>query len=494
MPWAWTRMSSQFLGRILLGKSYFQPLMKDNLSSIIASVNQELGRLVHPAADLRAQHHLMVAEAVSRKLLSSISGKYIDHSTGSGEIDLQTAVQNLFCGAVAVGNLPLARSLLDTNPSVMSNIDAENPYFGRPLRLAAASGHLQIVRFLLELGANPRHSSNVPDDISEDTWELRGDKFTNLTKLHHVYLTPAGCALGDAVLRGHKSIADLLLGPRYRLCPIRDKPELARVLMAAARGGHTELIHSILSITGISLNYFSGLQEEMLRKSARYGHEGVVKMLLDCGTDINSFPYMDYVHKNGNPLSAAASQGNYRMVQFLMHQGAVVNQREAFPDHATMDPVEYAARCGHEEVVELLLQNGACPVRAFKMAVYNIQVHMVSWLLKRDPSLLWIQFRGAILGEIALQRAIYSRNPRMIIVMVDAGISVNKPIRGFLPISHAKRSSTKEIEEFLLRLGAVDDSSVDRDDSITDEITETSFVGVGRVVVTTRTWDWIGKY
>ena len=59
---------------------------------------------------------------------------------------------NLLSGAAIIGNLSVLESLLGRSESSSASVDTNDvtPHFHSPLTLAAAWGHLDIVRYLLD--------------------------------------------------------------------------------------------------------------------------------------------------------------------------------------------------------------------------------------------------------------------------------------------------------------------------------------------------------
>ncbi|HEY7115370.1 MAG TPA: ankyrin repeat domain-containing protein [Tepidisphaeraceae bacterium] len=89
------------------------------------------------------------------------------------------------CTAARVGDLGRVRELLDQDPSLANQVSEYVFGVGSPLQNAAGGGHLEIVRLLLERGADP----NLPEEG----------------------IAPHGRALYSAVYHGHHEIARLLL-------------------------------------------------------------------------------------------------------------------------------------------------------------------------------------------------------------------------------------------------------------------------------------------
>lgn len=95
----------------------------------------------------------------------------------------------------------------------------------------------------------------------------------------------------------------------------------------------------------------NGIQgETALHKAIVRGHEGTVKLLLDCGADVN-LPN----HHGKRPLHLAVQSGNMGITQVLIGAGADLEA----PDACGERPLHLAAASGHDHVAHLLLQHGA---------------------------------------------------------------------------------------------------------------------------------------
>ena len=112
------------------------------------------------------------------------------------------------------------------------------------------------------------------------------------------------------------------------------------------------------------------------------GNASRVRLLLNCGADVNAqvdpdyhFPWGDqdgqdiygksYTRRYWTPLATAASAGDTRIVRLLLSQGANVNEKglgfygEGGDSFELETPLNWAATQGHLEIVRLLLQRGA---------------------------------------------------------------------------------------------------------------------------------------
>jgi len=109
--------------------------------------------------------------------------------------------RNLISGAIVIGDFPLAQSLMG---KISVNVNRVNLYFGRPLHTAAAWGRIEIVRYLLDHGADPNRSTGPQEEDNDDDWEH--------PCLHsrHEYRSPEGSALRVATLGEHEKKNHLL--------------------------------------------------------------------------------------------------------------------------------------------------------------------------------------------------------------------------------------------------------------------------------------------
>ncbi|KAI9668110.1 MAG: hypothetical protein M1821_000930 [Bathelium mastoideum] len=484
-------MSPPLKGRILLSKSRSDEATGDKVLFVIASVNRALDDLTQPTEGEQVKQHQIIAESASHQY----PGYSWQIEGGIEDIDEKVEVQNVFSGAIALGAMPLVKTLLWDRASPLPDVNRESPYFGRPLQIAASWGHVGIVRYLIACGADPRASSSTSWGGDDKDWELNTDCEPN-TDLYigasHVYRSPEGSALRAAVLSGHEDIVRLLLQPEYRLSLA--KTEYLRAVVAGSRAGRLDLIELLLQKASKTVLDFPGLGEVMLWEAAGHNQQGVVGFLLKAGVHVNAAPHPDCLG-HGCAMSIAASQGNAPMVRFLLGHGA-----DACFSHVSqnfLDPIEIAARHGHKEVVELLLEQGADPARAFIKSADGGQVSLVKRLLRLYPDLhtqRWIDERTV--GMWALERAIYVKNPDVIRLMVEVGVPLNE---GYsyddLPIVLAKLRAADWVVDLLLLLGARNEEVIiDRRDDIYDEEHYPFQLQRGGVRITRRTWEWVSRY
>ncbi len=84
--------------------------------------------------------------------------------------------------------------------------------------------------------------------------------------------------------------------------------------------------------------------------AARYGHVGVVRMLLEASAEVDAADNL-----GRTPLHLAAERGHREVVHVLLAAGANVRA----VDHFDMTALSYASEAGHEAIVRLLLDANA---------------------------------------------------------------------------------------------------------------------------------------
>lgn len=319
------------------------------------------------------------------------------------------------CTAAWFGDLNRVRELCEQDGALANYPSSYVTYYpsaGTPLRNAAEGGHIEIVKLLLERGADP----NLPEEG----------------------IAPRGHALHSAVVRGHIEIVKLLLAhgahPNVEIessadtlsaalatagyCYVKPNAEMVELLCShgASRAVHL-LAYSgdvLTAAAAFAANPALANDPEALANAAGEGKEAFVRLLLRYQPDLPSrvtFPSwsvgaktrelnellfqhgmnasardwlettpLHYLAGNGDvekagwfiehgadlhardedicstPLGWAAKAGRKQMVEYLLEKGAKTNLPDD-PPWAT--PIAWATRRGHGEIKELLARHGA---------------------------------------------------------------------------------------------------------------------------------------
>ncbi|KAL8995032.1 MAG: hypothetical protein Q9169_005158 [Polycauliona sp. 2 TL-2023] len=220
-------------------------------------------------------------------------------------------------GSGHVGILRLLSSrLCTTNREVV---------LSRALRQASASGRAIVVEYLLDSGA----------DVN--SWST------------------AGGALHMAARLGFIKVVRILL--ERGADPNLDARDAGQPLFSAARNEHTEVVQVLLD-HGASINarlelqatrHTSAYSYSVLARAARNGELKMVRFLLEKGVD----PMVD--GDGDRALQQAAAWGHEDIVRLLVELGVDINGRGGKEE----PPIIYAMMYAQQHVVELLLELGA---------------------------------------------------------------------------------------------------------------------------------------
>lgn len=362
-------------------------LERSALHSSVSSGHTEVVRaLIRRGADVNARHRgdamYAVLDAVrfghteTLHALLEAGARLSDVTTDEGYTALHIAASQ--------GHLGLLRRLLNKNLSL--DINAKTVEGSTPVNTATYAGRVDVVRMLLDRGAN----ASIVDSAGWTPlhWAVEGNH-PRIVKIlfEHGADPSAESADGDTPLSmapgflegtdlEHMEMA-LRLGIEDASSSGANKIALKQ-LLSAAEFGNLDLITSLLQDGGVSVNladedgYTSLLfasengQHEAVRLlirmggevnaknavgenciwlASRYGHEAVVRTLLENGADVDSADELEQT-----AISAAAEGGHMRVVESLLEKGADVGIRTSYGETVH----RFAAKGGHDDVVHVL--------------------------------------------------------------------------------------------------------------------------------------------
>ena len=280
--------------------------------------------------------------------------------------------------AASTGNLDLVTYLIRNGASISPGDD----HGKLPLHYAVMSGSTAVVRAMLAKGADTqaqddegRFPRDFSDPISLMHWILRHganleaqDDFGN-TALHHF------------AKEGDFSAVTALLDQRADIEAIEEKGFTP--LLRAAGAGQADVV-ALLIERGANVNYNNGAGATPLSYAVYRGHVAVSEQLLDAGANINELdedtpspltmacqsklsdaaimllrrgaePNIRASHDH-IPLHVAARYNLISLVQAILERGGDVNNRATDTDSTALAE---ACRHGHIEAARLLLEHGA---------------------------------------------------------------------------------------------------------------------------------------
>jgi len=277
--------------------------------------------------------------------------------------------------AAAKGDLARVRELLEPDPTLANRVADYNSYYvgsGAPLKNAAIGGKIEIVKLLLDYGADP----NLPEEG----------------------IAPRGHALHTAVCRGHIEIVKLLL--EHGAYPNVEVESSADTLSAAlGEAGYSivrnqEMVDLLCSYGAARPVHLLAHCNDLQTAAAVFaanpaladdpdalgsagGHEGFIRLMLRYQPDLpkrraiggGTRAITELLFQHGmnpnqpnwlriTPLHSFAESGDVANATIFIEHGADLN---ALEEEFCSTPLGWAARCGKTRMVELLLRRGAKP-------------------------------------------------------------------------------------------------------------------------------------
>ena len=338
----------------------------------------------------RSNHLELIEDAVKNNNFDDVEDIYrtinLEYTDGIG-----SGNENLLHITCRKGSLEIVKFCVLEKGLDVNSVDL----LGRTgLILAARRGHLRIVQFLIERGA----------DIDKQSVNQLGFSVTS--------------ALTSAAREGHLEVVQCLVKNGAGV-NVPDRMG-ATALTFAASGGHLQIVQNLLD-NGADLGVQSSRGRIALIEAAGGGHFSVVECLMEKGADVN------VMNKHGmTALMFATQNGHLKVVEYLLEKGADVNVQ----DKQGCTPLMVAIRRGVEQVVTILLENGAeievqskTGYTALACAAEEGNLQVVQWLAEKGADLNVLDKKG----ETPLIRAAESaQNFEVVKYLVKIGADVGR--------------------------------------------------------------------
>ncbi|KAK7433683.1 hypothetical protein VKT23_020630 [Stygiomarasmius scandens] len=245
------------------------------------------------------------------------------------------------------GHLHVVKFLVE----VGADVNAVGGRYGTTLQAAALRGHLDVVKFLHEKGADVNAVVGEYGTALQaaaywghlDVVKFLVEKGADVNAVGATY----GTALQAAAWREHFDVVKFLHEKGADVNAVGG--EYGTALQGAARWGQLDVV-KFLHEKGADVNAVGGEYGTALQAAAFEGHLDVVKFLHEKGADVNAVG-----GEYGTALQAAAWRGHLDVVKFLHEKGADVNAVGG--EYGTA--LQAAALRGHLNVVKFLHKKGA---------------------------------------------------------------------------------------------------------------------------------------
>ena len=256
-----------------------------------------------------------------------------------------------------------------------AEVDTRDKDHSTPLHFASRYGKLEMVRLLLDLGADPE--ANAEGDMGEKPLhdvsrgeyrsqeegvciaQLLLEHGADVNTRRNDHWTP----LHTASYLGNVEIARLLLDhgadPEANAEGDMGEKPLHKVSVGDYRSQEDGVrVAQLLLERGADVNTRRHDHQTPLHVASYFGNVEIVRLLLDHGADSEANAEGDYGSKPLHSLSCGKfkyQEDGVRVVELLLDRGADVNTRR--DDHWT--PLHLATICGKFDIAQLLIDRGA---------------------------------------------------------------------------------------------------------------------------------------
>lgn len=297
-------------------------------------------------------------------------------------------------------------------------LDKENKAGNTPLIVASADGHEDIVKSLVEYGAN-------------------------VNKISNAGMTPLFAA---AILFGDVSMVETLctLGADINL------KISGKTLLSYAIGTQNEAMIACLVELGADVNMANNDGKNPLILAADKGNISIIEYLVAKGAEVNQVDRKS----NVSPVFLAAQNGHEEIVKYLVECCANVNRERG--DGAT--PLWIANKNGHIAIVKYLLEHGSDPNKG---GGFNVPTQLTIAALGGNEDMVRLLVRygadihkGSSDGTTPLFAAVDTGNIKMVSTLKRLGADVNAEVKGGRLLNYAIRKKDEPMILRLVNLGA----------------------------------------
>ncbi len=225
--------------------------------------------------------------------------------------------------AAGYGRVEVVRMLIDAG----ADLDVQNNWGWTPLHYAIGNGQVEIARMLIGAGARkdiPNNQGNLPYDLAynEELKKLLEPNLSESFEPHDPY---------ELMIIPPNKKAEMIVGEIKK-----NKPNL-------------NLVNDLI-VLGANVNVQDNDDNTPFHWAAYYGRVEIARMLIDAGADVNVQDTDDWA-----PLHYATRDGILEIVQMLIDAKANLDVQ----DEDGRTPLHWAAGTGRVEIARMLIGAGA---------------------------------------------------------------------------------------------------------------------------------------
>jgi len=229
---------------------------------------------------------LLLSKNPSQKALDDALSSAASRNKEAADLLLEEGAEADIYAASTLGLCDRVRELLKSEPTLANTPQGHYPR-ARPLKLAAANGHLSTVALLIDNGAELHPKDSTPALTAAaasghiEVVRLLLQRGAEVNRKDSMGITP----LHSASRAGELGVVRFLLESGAHLGATDVYRDSA--VHKAAQAGQTELVDFLID-AGISANATNNFAETPLHKAVLSGHTEAARLLLQKGADVNA--------------------------------------------------------------------------------------------------------------------------------------------------------------------------------------------------------------
>ncbi|XP_063904003.1 uncharacterized protein LOC135123361 isoform X2 [Zophobas morio] len=349
-----------------------------------------------------------------------------------------------------IGETTIVDNPLECFVKVDAKVNRPTENGGTPLLVASEMGHEKVVEFLVSVGAEinrPMNDGFTPLLIASQNGHLKVVEYLRTVGAEiNRANKEGGTPLFIASQMGHEKVVQYLATAGAELNCALK--EGVTPLYIASERGHENIVEYLATI-GAQINCATKEGATPLHVASQNGHERVVEYLATVGAEINRA-----MNDSSTPLYIASQMGHEKVVEYLATVGAEVNR----PTKGGATPLYITSQMGHEKIVELLATVGAEINRAMDDSSTPLYIasqmgheKVVEYLVAVGAEVNCAITKGATPLYIASQMG----HEKVVECLATSGAEINRAgIENATSLYVASQNGHTKVVEYLVTVGA----------------------------------------